>query len=269
MTARRPLVLAALAAILPATLAAQATKTRPAAPAKAVAAKPAAGAPTSARQVIDAYIKAIGGREALLARKSSKAVMAMEIPAAGMKADMEIASMAPNKIHVKTTIPGLGEILSGFDGTTAWALDPMQGARVLSGKELEQARAQADFTGELRPDSLFSTMELVEKTDFEGRPAWKVRLVRKSGEEVREYYDAETSLLIGSQTTVETPMGAVEAVTLRQDYKQIGGMLVPSRSIQRANGQEFIITVVSIENDTVDPSVFALPEQIKALVPAK
>lgn len=273
MIARRSLIVAALAAFLPGTLAAQATTAKPPAKPKAAAApktaKPAPGAPTTARQVIDAHIAAIGGREALLARKSSRAVMTMEMPAAGMRADMEVASMAPNKILVKTTIPGMGELLSGYDGTTAWAVDPMQGARVLSGKELDQARTQADFNGELRPDSLYSAMELVEKTEFEGRPAWKVRLVRKTGQEVREYFDAETGLLLGSQMTVETAMGPVEATSVFQEYKAMGGMKVPVRSLQRVNGQELVLTVVSMDTNTVDPSVFELPAQIRALVPAK
>lgn len=274
MTVRRSLshllALGACAVALPATLAAQATAgaaRKPAASSASAAASTTATLP-SARSVIDAYVQAIGGRAAVMARKSVRSTATLEVPAAGLKADIESSSMAPNKLIVKTTMPGLGELMQGYDGTTAWAIDPMQGARVLTGPELEQMKAQADFVAELRDPAGYTSMDVVADTTFETRPAYKLRLVRKSGEEVREYYDKESKLLLGTQTTVQTGMGPVEATTIRQDYKQVGGLLVPTKSIQRANGQEFVITVLSSEADTVDPTVFALPAQIKALVPA-
>ena len=79
----------------------------------------------------------------------------------------------------------------------------------------------------------------------------------------------ESGLLLGSQTTVETPMGPIEATTIRQDYKQMDGLLLPSKQLQRANGQEFVITLVSSESNKVDAAAFELPAQIKALAPAK
>lgn len=275
MTVRRSLLhtltLGACAVALPAALVAQAGKpaaTKPAAGAKSAATTSTTATLPTARQVIDAYVKAIGGREALTARKSVKSTATLEVPAAGIKADIESSTMAPNKMLVKTTMPGLGELMQGFDGTTAWAIDPMQGARVLAGPELEQMKSQADFLSELRDPAGFTSMDVVADTTFEGRPAYKLRLVRKTGEEVREFYDKETKLLLGTQNTVQTGMGPIEATTIRQDYKQMGGLLVPSKSVQRANGQEFVITVLSSEANTVDPTVFDLPAQIKALVPA-
>lgn len=270
MNARRPLALAALALAMPALLGAQATKkAKPATPAKAPAAATTAAAQPTARSVIDAYIKAIGGREAVLARKSFKSTMTMEIPAAGMKADIEAYMMAPNKMYSKTTLPGLGEIQQGYDGTTAWGIDPMQGARVLSGKELDQLVAQADLSAELRDAAKYASQKYVEKADFEGRPAHKLELVRQSGDTIYEFYDAETALLLGSQQTAQTQMGPIQATVLRQDYKPMGGLLMATKQVQRANGQEFVITVVTLETDKVDPTVFELPAAIKALLPAK
>lgn len=268
MIARRSFVLATLVTLAGAATgcASRVASTTPA-PAPAPAAVAPANAQPTARQVIDAYIAAIGGRQALMARKSVRSSATLEVPAAGMKAEIVSSSMAPNKMLVKTTMPGLGELMQGFDGTTAWAIDPMQGARVLGGPELEQMKAQADFLAELRDAANYTTMEVAADTTFESRPAYKLRLVRKSGDEVREYYDKETKLLLGTQTTVQTGMGPVEATTIRQDYKPMGGLLVPTRSIQRANGQEFVITILSSEANTVDPTVFELPAQIKALVP--
>jgi hypothetical protein len=272
VNARRTLLAATVALALPGVLAAQATKTKSAAKPAASGAAAAASATASstlpsAKQVIASYVKAIGGRDALLARKSVRRTLTLEVPSAGMKADIEASQMA-GKTYMKTTMPGLGEILAGFDGTTAWAIDPMQGARLLAGKELDQAKSQSELTPELHESPNLKSIEVVADTTFEGRPAYKVKVVRASGEEVREYFDKENGLLLGEQMTVETPMGPVEAMTIRQDYKQMGGTLVASRQLQRAGGQEFVITLVSVEENKVDPTVFDLPAQIKALVPA-
>ena len=49
----------------------------------------------------------------------------------------EMVQVAPNKMQMMTTIPGVGAIQVGFDGTTGWSVDPMQGPRVLAGKEAQ------------------------------------------------------------------------------------------------------------------------------------
>lgn len=264
----------ALTVLAPATLLAQApakaTPARPATPAAAAAApsaKPAAL--PSAQVVIERYVKAIGGREAVLRHSSMKSTGTFEIPAAGIKADVESYAMKPNLMYVKINIPGMGEMLQGYDGTTAWAMDPNSGPRVLAGKELAQVVARADFTGELHDSASYSVMETVEQTTFEGRPAYKVHLVRKGGDESYEYFDTETALMLGSTSTVESQMGTMQVTILRQDYKDQGGVLAPTTMIQRAAGAEIVIRAATVEWDTVSPEVFALPPQIKALVPAK
>lgn len=265
-------VLGALVVLAPAALHAQATtKATPAKPAAAgtaaTAAKPASL--PSAHQIVDRYVKAIGGREAILKHSSMKSTGTFEIPAAGLKADVESYAMKPNLIYVKITLPGMGEIVQGFDGTTAWEMNPNTGPRVLAGKELTQMQQRADFTGELHDSANYSVMETVEQTTFEGRPAYKVRLVRKGGDETFEYFDTETALMLGSTSTVETQMGQIAVTNLRQDYKDQGGVLSPTTMVQRAGGQEFIIRSTSVEWDTVKAEAFALPPQIKALVPAR
>ena len=264
----------ALAVLAPAALAAQAPKkatpAKPATPAPAAAASSAAPAalPTP-QQVIDRYVQALGGREAVLRRTSMKSVGTFEIPAAGIKADVESYAMKPNLMYVKMSIPGMGEVLQGYDGTTGWAMDPNTGPRVLSGKELAQLVQRADFTAELHDTANYSAMHVVEKSEFEGRPAYKMHLVRKGGDESFEYFDAETGLMLGSTATVESPMGTINVSNVRRDYRNVDGIMLPMTMVQRANGQEFVITTTMVEYDKVDASTFALPAPIKALVPAK
>ncbi len=267
MTRQLSRAMCALAVLAPVALHAQAAK--PAAkPAAAPAAATTAALPAP-QVIVDKYVKAIGGRDALLKRSSMKSTGTFEMPAAGIKADVETYAMRPNLMFVKINIPGMGEVMQGFDGTTAWAMDPNSGPRVLTGKELSQTVQRADFNADLHDTSSYSAMHTVEKTEFEGRPAYKLHLVRKGGDESFEYFDTETGLILGSTQSMESQMGAITSTMVRQDYKEFGGLLMPMTVVQRMNGAEIVLRTTTVEFDTVKPEVFALPPQIKALVPAK
>jgi hypothetical protein len=137
---------------------------------------------------------------------------------------------------------------------------------LLEGKALEQTKLDADFDSPLHPESRFKVLETVERTTFEGRPAYKVRAVRSTGDEDFEFFDIENGLMLGAIVTRETPMGAVKATHATTDYKEFGGTRVATKITQRLMGTEQIITLSSIEFDTVDKSAFEPPAQIQALI---
>src|SRR5215210_171185 len=97
----------------------------------------------AAAGIVAKYATAVGAT-AFLAPRAVITKGAMSMPAAGMNATFEMTQVTPNQMSMVTTIPGMGEVLVGFDGTTAWAVDPMQGPRILSGAELNQAKDDAD-----------------------------------------------------------------------------------------------------------------------------
>lgn len=225
----------------------------------------AAAALPSARSIIDRHVQAIGGREAILRHSSTHATGVLSIPSAGMTGSIEMFAAKPNKAALKITINGVGEVREGFDGTTAWSLSPMSGPMVLEGKQLEEKRFDVDFYAELHEDGRYESMTTVEKTAFEGRPCYKLRLVRRGGGEDIEYYDAQTGLKAGSTTTRETPMGTVTATTVESGYRKFGDILQPASIRQTVMGLQQLITVTNIEYDAVPDSAFDLPAPIKAL----
>src|SRR4051812_17511529 len=91
----------------------------------------------AASALVTKYAAAVGG-PAYLAAKSIMTKGTMSMPAAGLSATFQMTQLAPNQMQMVTTIPGMGEVQVGFDGTNGWALDPMQGPRVLTGAELDQ-----------------------------------------------------------------------------------------------------------------------------------
>lgn len=251
-----------LAASVPLTASAQATQT--AAPQKPAAAD-AKDLP-AARQIIDKHIEAIGGRKAITARSSSHQKGTMSVPAQGLTAEIEGFSAKPNKVMVRIKVPGIGEISEGFDGTHGWSINPMTGPMLNQGKELEQKKFDSDFYADLYDESRYTSMKTVEKTTFNGRPVYKVSLVKKDGGEDFEFFDAETGLRAGRQVTRDTPMGQLSVTVTLGDYKKFGDVLVATTMKQSLMGVEQIFTTTSIEYDKVDPAVFDLPPAIKALI---
>jgi hypothetical protein len=252
LTALAPLALAAQGAAAPTAAAT--------APAAAPAALPAA------RELLDRYVAAIGGRDALMKHGSRRATGTLEIPAVGIKGEMVASAAKPDRMLVTVTLPGLGEMRQGFDGAVGWSIDPTQGPMVLSGKQLEQRRVQADFYGDLHETKSFRSMTTLDLVDFEGAKAYRVKLVRQSGDSLVELFDATSGLMVGTISTQESPMGALTITSVVSDYKPFGSVRMPTRITQKfPTGQQVTVTVTDVEFDAVPPAVFDLPAEIRAL----
>jgi hypothetical protein len=234
--------------------------------AQAPAAKtPAAGLP-EAKTILDRHAEAAGGLANFKARKSTKAVGTMTFPANGMTATMETYSARPNKRYMKMVVAGVGDFIEGFDGTHAWSMDPLNGPRLAEGEEARQKALDADMDLELDPAAKYSSIKTLEKTTFDGRECYKVSLVRKDGVEDIDFYDVATGLKAGSINTRLSPMGKIQGTTTIKEYKTFGGLQVASKFQVTAMGQEIATEITSVEFDKVDPAVFDLPAQIKALI---
>jgi hypothetical protein len=229
--------------------------------------KPAATAALPAAQsVIDRHIEASGGRKALAARQSVRAVGTISLPANGISGTMEMYTARPNRQFVKSTLAGVGEILEGFDGTNGWSINPMTGPMVLTGEELKQRAFDADFDGQLNAASRYAEIKTLEKTTFDGRECYKLSLTRKDGGEDIHFYDAKTGLLAGSIGTRKTSMGPITSTTTVSEYKKFDDLVLPTVTKLSAQGMEIVTTFTTYEFDKVDPSVFEPPAQIKALI---
>ena len=220
----------------------------------------------SARSIVDRHITAVGGKAAILAHSSSRATGTFTVASAGMTGAIEVFAAKPDKSMVKISIPGVGEVVEAYDGKNGWTMSAMTGPMLLEGKQLDEKRFDTDFFGELHDSSRYESMTTVERSDFDGRPCYKVRLVRKGGGEDFEFYDVATGLKAGRIATRETPMGTVTGTSTEGDYKKFGNLLQPTTVKNTMMGVQQLITITTIEYDNVSPSVFEPPAQIKALI---
>ena len=255
--------LPALVALALALLAAACQPSAPETPAPADQPAASSSALPPARQIIDRYLQAIGGREAMQRIQSIKSVATLSF--SGLNGEMTAYMARPNRLLVHTSLPGVGEIRTGYNGEVAWSMDPVQGPRLLTGRELEEMRERARFDQMMKDPSTYTSVQTVQRTTFEGRPAFEIKIVRPSGREETEFYDTETGLQLGQITTQSSAMGQIQVTTVMSDYQRFGPLLMATKAIQRLGPQEISVTTKSVEYDVVPDSVFALPAEIRAL----
>jgi hypothetical protein len=222
----------------------------------------------SAADVVAKHVAAIGGKDAISKITSVKQTGAMEITAAGMTADLEMVMVAPNKQSMKMTLAGLGEILSGTDGNVAWSVNPMQGARVLEGKEAATIKEQADFVATmLYSAEKFSSMANEGIVDFNGEKAYKIKMVRKdTGTESWNYFSVASGLQIGSEATLQSEMGTMSTSTTLADYKQFGPIKMATRSEMMTGPQKMVLTIKSAEFNTAGADAVSVPAAVLPLI---
>ena len=254
-----------LALLVPAVAAAQ-QPVVPATPAsQAPAALPAAvAADLPAATTVLAKFREAMGSKAWLAAKGATSTGTFEMPAAGLKASFELVQSAPNKMRLNVDIPGMGAIENGFDGTTGWATDPMQGPRILSGRELDQLRDESDFRAGARDAALLAEARTVADTTINGERCYLVKLTWKSGRVTHDCYGVATGLTVATRTEQQTSMGTMTVMSYISDWKTFGDVKIPTRLVQRIMGQEQIMTISDVKfgkpaNDVV------MPDAIKAL----
>jgi hypothetical protein len=218
-----------------------------------------------AQQILDRHTKAIGGRDAILARSSSQATGTVTMTSAGISGTVVMFSAKPNKKLARSTVTGIGDIEEGFNGTIAWTISPMTGPALVTGVELEQRKLDSDFHG-LDPAARYDSITNLEQTTFDGRPCYKVRLVRRGGGEDIHFYDVASGLKAGSIVTRETQMGPMTVTSVETDYKPFGGILHATKIVNTVMGLQQVISVTSVEYDKVDLAVFDPPAAIKALI---
>jgi hypothetical protein len=223
-----------------------------------------------AKQLVDRYVEATGGRDAYMKHKSRTTEIEIEMPAMGMKMPMRMVQAAPNRMLTEAQMPGgAGTMRSGYDGSVGWQINPMAGPALMSGAELEQAVQQAEFYGTLNYDKLYQTMETVERTEIGGRPCYRVKLVTRTGRDTWQCFDTETGLMVATGGKQESQMGTLDVTTLLGDYKEFDGVRMPTRATAQMMGQQMVTTVKSVSHAPVDASAFALPAEIQALAAAR
>ncbi len=208
----------------------------------------------------------VGARVVLEAHQSVRMVGSMQIEAVGIDAPLEILKRRPNQYLMRATLGPMGEMLTGYDGRNAWAVQPGAGATLITGDAATPIAEQANYFGDLHQYEKFSSTETLAETEFDGKRVHPVRLIRAGTDTLYEFFEVASGLSVGSRSAVSTPMGRMETTSVVGEYRDFGGLKVATRIEQRLPQYSLVIRIREVEFDTVDEAAVAPPESVRALI---
>ena len=177
--------------------------------------------------ILDKYVKAIGGKEAIQKITSRTVKGSFEIEAMNMSGTLEMFAKAPNKNAMKIDLPGVGMVYNVFDGLKGWDSNPMTGLRELAGEELATMKREADFYQPLNLKKHFPKLEVKGKDKVDEYETYVVVATPAGGGPEKLYFDIASGLLIRQDAERETGQGKIAVEEHFDDYKDVGGVMIP------------------------------------------
>ena len=215
----------------------------------------------NAKDIVERHIKAIGGRDAFLKRTSSYQKADVEIAPMGVKGVVETFHRSDDRLFIKNSLAGIGDILMGYDGQNAWTVNPIQGNRILEGKELLQMKRLATFDRETAFDKLYTSLKVRGIEPVGGRQAYVIVASSNGLPDDVYYFDIETSLLLRSDSVSISPEGEQPMTTFFEGYRDVEGTKTPSKIRAKTSAFEVISTVTEVKhNIPIEDAKFIQPK---------
>jgi hypothetical protein len=225
--------------------------------ARAQAALPAA---RSVDAILTDMVAAVGGAAALAKHRSLHTKMEITFKGLGITGTAEHYGAVGDKALTITEIPNLASTREGSDGTHFWSQDPINGLRVLSGVEAEQARVEATWNAELRMKSLFQKVEAHNDRGGDGTLLECLTLTPKLGPPLINCFDAQTHLMTLQKGVRSGPQGDMPFTARLSDWRAVGDVKMAYATDMQVGPLAFIGRVTSVEVDGPTPaSLFAMP----------
>ncbi len=237
-------------ASVPPVLESDAAPSRPAAP-------PAGASAPTADAIIDKYVEAAGGADAM--RKATTRVMTGKILFGGNESPIEVITKAPNK-RVSISHMGSGASYTAFDGTAGWMGNTGRPARAMTASESAASGLDAEFALGLRLKEIFPQLRRGRPEEVNGALCDVINGSSPGNPPVRLYFDRNSGLLVRMVRYAETPLGRNATQIDYADYREAGGVKIPYRwTLARPNGR-FTIQIDEVKaNVPVDDAKFAKP----------
>jgi hypothetical protein len=191
----------------------------------------------------------------------------IEFAAVGLKGTVVEYFETPGKFYMAMDLAGIGKIESGLNGGVAWENSVLQGARVKTGDEKAQNVREADINSFSHWRDLYPKTELAGEETVDGEPCYKVVLTPKEGKPETMYFEKKSGLMRKTLLVAASQLGDIPAESISTEYRGFDGILAPSKVTEKVAGQEFTITIDSVQtNQDIPAEKFALPDEVKALL---
>jgi outer membrane lipoprotein-sorting protein len=211
----------------------------------------------AAEQLIDKYLAAIGGAEAL--QKITSRVQKGTLTAfGGQHFPAEVYSKAPDKRVSVMHLPD-GESVTAFDGKQGWLSIPGR-VHMMSAAENAAARIDADLYFPAHVKTLYQKFRVDAGEKIDGHDTYLVVGHNEGQPPLRLFLDKESGLLLRIVRYAETPLGRNPTQIEYADYRDASGVKIPFRWTLARPGNRFTIQIEQVQqNVPVDDAKFAVP----------
>lgn len=216
---------------------------------------PAAEITVSGKDVVAAYIKAIGGEATVRAVTSLVMESTMNVPGMG-EMTVSTKQMAPNKLSMTMGMTGMTLMRQVFDGEKGYA-EQMGQRQMIEGDDLNRMKNEAMIFEELEYFNDAYTLEVKGVDEIRGEQAYRV-VVNGPGGASTHYFSVASGLKLRSVKL--DPQSGDTATTDYGDYREVNGVKVPHTSTITGMAPfplEMKATLVEV-NAAIDPSVFSV-----------
>lgn len=211
----------------------------------------------TAMDVIENYIKAIGGKEKVATVNTISMEGKMEMQ--GQVVETRLIKKAPNKMLNEMKMQGMIVQKQVFDGEKGFT-SGMQGEKDVEGDELKALKIESTLNPELQYEKLGFKLELIATEEVDNKDAYKIKITNPVGDIYHSFFDVESGLKVMLKKTTTTPQGSIDQVQQLSDYKAVNGVLFPYTTTISNNmmPEPMKLQITKIEvNTKVDDSVFA------------
>jgi len=209
----------------------------------------------AAEQLLDKYLAAVGGAEAL--QKITSRVQKGTLTAfGGQHFPAEVYSKAPDNRFSVMHLPG-GESVTAFDGKQGWLSVPGR-VHMMSAAENAAARIDADLYLPAHLKTLYQEFRVNAGDKIDGHETYMVVGQTEGQPPLRLYLDKESGLLLRLIRYAETPLGRNPTQIDYADYRDADGVKMPFRWTLARPGNRFTIQIEQVQqNVPVDDAKFA------------
>ncbi len=221
-------------------------------------ARPAEGAaPPSSDSIIEKYVTALGGADAM--KKITSRVEKGAIIVMGKETPIDVYTKAPNK-RVTITHNDGSESMTAFDGTIGWMGSSGRPAREMAVADAKGAALDAEFYLGLHMKEIFAQLRAGRPDKIGDIDVFPLTGTRPNLPPVRFFFDARSGLLLRIVRYTENPLGRMPVQVDYADYRDVDGVKIPFRwTLSRPNGRFTIQISDAKQNVPIDDSKFAKP----------
>jgi outer membrane lipoprotein-sorting protein len=221
----------------------------------------------SADQVLDKYVAATGGKEAIEKVTSRVSKGTMDVVTFGASGTFEQYAKEPGKVVTISDFPGFGTVIQCYDGKAAWMSDPQQGFRELSGPETAVYKRSADLQAALHMKDQYKKLTVTGKAKVGEREAYVMEAQPAEGDAEKYYFDTESGLL--TRMDMPSPQGSGTVTLQFEDFKDVDGVKIPCTIHQDTPEISLLIKIEDVkQNVPIDDAKFSKPAPEPEAAPA-